>query len=198
MVPRDNDMDELDLELDNNISFVKKHEEILEMIEEIKIFEKKFIRHDFEETELEFIEVEEDVLEFIEVEEDKLEQFETTPMKKVKKKLKNDRILNASSEVQKEKIQANPTMAATFKIRFDDTGELVNIDFKKSKPKPESNRLLKFSKFRINKNGINEKTETEIGNSKKKSKFLKLKVGLGKIGKLKKAIPTREKKEDET
>jgi len=202
MAPRDNNMDELDSEQDNTISLAKTHEEILEILEEIKKFEKKFIGHDFEETEVEFIEVEEDVVEFVEVEEDKLEQFEPIPIKEetkkpgLKEKLKINRIFKSRSEVQKEKVEAKPISAATFKIRFDDSGELVNIDFKK--PKPESKRRFNFSKLKIKRKRKNEKTEKETETSEKKSKFSKLKGGLGKIGKLKKAIPHRGKKKEET
>ena len=195
-------MDELDSEQDDTISFAKTHEEILEMIEEIKKFEKKVIGHDFEETEVEFIEVDEDVVEFVEVEEDKLEQFEPIPIKEetkkpgLKEKLKINRIFKSRSEVQKEKVEAKPITAATFKIRFDEAEELVNIDFKKPKPKPESKRRFDLKRLRIKRRRKTEKTEKETETSEKKSKFSKLNGGLGKIGKLKKAIPHRGKKKE--
>jgi len=208
MVPRDNNMDELDSEQDNSISFAKTHEEILEMVEEIKKFERKFIGHDFEETEVEFIAVEDDVVEFIEVEEDKLEEFEPIPIEQetkkpgLKERLKLNRIFKIKPKVQKEEVEAKPIRAATFKIRFNEGGELVNIDIKKPKPKPESKKRFDFKKLRIRRKGKTEKTEKEIEEEseteEKKSKFSKLKGGLSKIGKLKKAIPRRGKKKEET
>ena len=64
MVLRDNSMNELDFEQDNTIFFTKTHEEILEIIEEIKRFEKKYQIYDLKESDLdiEFIEVEQDVV----------------------------------------------------------------------------------------------------------------------------------------
>lgn len=209
MALRDNNMDELDSEQDNTISFAKTHEEILEMIEEIKKFEKKFIGHNFEETEVEFIPVDEDVVEFIEVEEDKLEQFEPIPIEQetkkpgLKEKLKISKIFKARPKVQKEEVEAKPITAATFKIRFNEAGELVNIDLRKPKPKPESKKRFDLKKLKIKRKGKTEKiekakeTEKEAVTTEKKSKISKLKGGLGKIGMLKKAIPHR-RKESET
>lgn len=208
MALRDCNMDELDLKQDNTISFAKTHEEILEMIEEIKKFEKKFIGHDFEETEVEFIAVDEDVVEFIEVEEDKLEQFEPisigqeTKKPGLKEKLKISKIFKARTKVQKEEVEAKPITAATFKIRFNEAGELVNIDLKKPKPRPESKKRFNLKKIMIIRRGKTEekaeKTEKEAETTEKKSKISNLKRGLGKIGILKKAIPHRRKKKEET
>jgi len=202
-------MDELDSEQDNTISFAKTHEEILEMIEEIKKLEKKFIGYDFEETEVEFIAVDEDVVEFIEVEEDKLEQFESTPIEQetkkpgLKEKLKISRIFKARPKVQKEDAEEKPITAATFKIRFNEAGELVNIDLKKPKSRPESKKRFDLKKIMIRRKGKTEKkekaeeTEKEAETTEKKSKISKLRGGLGKIGMLKKAIPHRRKKKGE-
>jgi hypothetical protein len=210
MALRDYNMDELDSKQDNTISFAKTHEEILEMIEEIKKFEKKFIGHDFEETEVEFIAVDKDVVEFIEVEENKLEQFEPISIKQetkkpgLKEKLKISKIFKARPKVQKEEVEAKPITAATFKIRFNEAGELVNIDLKKPKPRPESKKRFDLKKIMIIRKGKTEKkekaeeTEKEAETTEKKSKISNLKGGLGKISLLKKAIPHRRKKKEET
>ncbi len=195
-------MEESDFKQDSNIYITKTHEEILKMLEEIKDFEKKYQGYDLEkieETE-EFFEVENDLVEFFEVEEDTLKQFEPVSLKQdlikpiLKNKIRKRRIfkvrIRRKPKIKKAKIETKTINPATFKIRFNENGELVNIDLKKPKLKPNSKKHLRIRKTKI-------KTEEKIENEDKKSKILKLKAGLSKIGYLKKVIPHKKKKEEE-
>ena len=195
-------MGELDLKQESNIYETKTHEEILKMLEEIKDFEKKYQEYDLEQIEEaeEFIEVEKDLVEFIDVEKDTLKQIEPIPIKhdaikpisknKIRKKRKLKVRVRRRPEKKKAKPETKVITPATFKIRFNEGGQLVNIDLKKSKLKPKSRKHIRIRKSKI-------KNEEKTENEDKKSKVLKLKGGLGKIGYLKKAIPHRAKKEEE-
>ena len=209
MVARDNNMGESNSEQESTSSITLTHEEILEFIEEIKEFEKKFQEHGLKESEgeVEFIEIEKDIVEFAEVEQDSSEQIEFIPVvgetkkPELKKSLKNSQISKPRYEVQKEKIEEKAIDHATFKIRFNEEGELVNIDLKKHKPKPESKKsfdLKKLKKLRIKRKGKTEKTGAETETIEKKSKISKLKGGLSQIGKLKRVIPYRGIKSEKT
>ena len=207
-------MNELDSEQDNTIFFTKKHEEILEIIEEIKRFEKKYQTYDLKESDLdiEFIEVEQDVVDFIEVNEDIVEfsEVEQENLEKVKsisivkdiKKLGlKDKFIKIfpskiGAEIKQEKIKQKDITPATFRIRFNENGELENIDLKKSKPKLKSEKHFIFKKFSFKRMENNEKTESKL--VEKNSKISKLKGGLGRLGKLKKVIPSRKKEVVET
>ncbi|MCK5636883.1 MAG: hypothetical protein KAH91_05615, partial [Thermoplasmatales archaeon] len=97
--------------------------------------------------------------------------------------------VRGSTDVKKARLERK---AATFKLRFDEKGKLVNIDLKKpkqSEPKSESKKRFKLP---IPKRKGKEK-EGETKTTEKKSKGLKGK--LGKISKLKVAIPSKRKKE---
>lgn len=209
MVARDNNMGESNSEQESTSSITLTHEEILEFIEEIKEFEKKFQEHGLKESEgeVEFIEIEKDIVEFAEVEQDSSEQIEFIPVvgetkkPELKKSLKNSQISKPRYEVQKEKIEEKAIDHATFKIRFNEEGELVNIDLKKHKPKPESKKsfdLKKLKKLRVKRKGKTEKTGAETETIEKKSKISKLKGGLSQIGKLKRVIPYRGIKSEKT
>lgn len=196
-------MEESDFKQDISIYVPKTHEEILKMLDEIKDFEKKYQEYDLKKIEEveEFIEVERDLVEFIDVEKDTLKQIEPVPLKpdiikpilknKIRKRKKYRVRIRRRPEIKKEKPVAKVITPATFKIRFNEGGELVNIDLRKSKLKPKSRKHLRIRKSKI-------KNEEKIENEGKKSKRLKLKGGLGKISYLKKAIPHRSKKEEET
>jgi len=177
-------MDESDLDQPENNSITKTHREILELIEEIKEFEKKFGEFEIEEYEVEkelkeldyvtFEEIEPELILFKEIEEKKPE-FEKK-IKKFKidfwKKRKKDLI---------EKIE-KPINPTTFRLRINKDGKLENIDIKKPKPR----KKIKIS-FRRK-----EKKESET--TQEKSKFMKLKNGLSKI---KRIIPIGKKEEEE-
>lgn len=195
-------MEESDYKQDSNIYVPKTHEEILKMLEEIKDFENKYQEFDLEsiKDDVEFLEVEKDLVEFIDIEKDTLKQIKPVPLKpdKIKPILKDKKRkrkiyrvrIRKRPKIKKEKPEAKVITPATFKIRFNEGGELVNIDLRKSKLKPKSRKHLRIRKSKI-------KNEEKIENEGKKSKILKLKGALGKIGYLKKAIPHRSKKEEE-
>lgn len=207
-------MYKLDFEKDENYSVTKSHEEILRLIEEIKAFEEKYPEYyllDKPETEeelidvekdgehfsevdlatMEFVEIDPDVVEFIEVE----TEFESVPFEQEIKKpgLRNNITKSklfkirarSSTDVKKARLEQK---AATFKLRFDEKGKLINMDLKepkKSEPKPESKKRFKIP--------IPKRKGKEGETKEKKSKGLKGK--LGKIGNLKKVIPSKGKKE---
>lgn len=201
-------MSESNLEQDVTSS-VKTHEEILEMIEEIKEFEKKFREYDLEETEVEeeLIEVEQNIVDFIEVDKDESDQiepiaFESEAKKSgfierlIKSKIFRIRV-RSRSEAQKARLEAK---AATFKLRLNEEGKLVNIDLKKPKSsKPKSKKRFNLKKIVTKRRGKTK--ETEVETTEKMSKISKLKGGFSKISKLKRAIPHKgkmEKKSEES
>lgn len=211
-------MYELDFEQEENYSITKSHEEILRLVEEIKAFEERFPEYyivERTETEEELIDVEKDgehfsefgqgTMEFIEVDPDVVEfaevgaEFESVPFEQetgksgLKDSITKSKFFKikarGSTEVKKARLERK---AATFKLRFDEKGKLVNIDLKKpklSEPKAESKKRFKLP---IPKRKGKEK-EGETKTTEKKSKGLKGK--LGKISKLKVAIPGKRKKE---
>jgi len=180
-------MDESNPHKEGNSSLTLTHEEILELIEEIKELEKKYPGNNTEEPELkEFIEIEQEIpseqVEFISVEEEPekpglIQGFKKSQILKNKPKLK--------SEVPKKDITP-----ATFKIRVNDEGKLVNIDLKKSKVKSEAKKPINLKKFNI----FKKKTK----NKEKKSMVSRMKGGLRSVGKLKRVIPFRRELSEET
>ena len=209
-------MYELDFEQEENYSVTKSHEEILRLIEEIKAFEEEFPEYYIvEKTEEELIDVEKDgehfsefghgIMEFIEVDPDVVEfvevgaEFDSVPFEQETEKpgLKDSITkskffkikVRGSTDVKKARLERK---AATFKLRFDEKGKLVNIDLKKPKPSEPKSESKKRFKLPIPKRKGKEK-EGETKTTEKKSKGLKGK--LGKISKLKVAIPGKRKKE---
>ena len=87
--------------------------------------------------------------------------------------------------------------SATFRIRFDESGNLVNLDIKKPEPKVKVEKDKK--KFSLKKilPGKKSKDKGDEEASKEKSSIgSKLKGSFGKIGKLKNVIPNKSKKSD--
>jgi len=188
-------------------SNIKTHEEILELLDEVKRFEKEF--EDFEVAPRSEVEEKE---EFIEVEHETttVDTVKLIPLKTKEKKAKYKKRFRhpifrikfrTRSEVKKLREEKK---AATFRIRFDEEGKLVNLDVKKPKPSKEKPKKLSLKKLFVLKKlikrgkGETEETETKSEPEGEGSKFSKLKGGLGKLGKLKGIIPGRLKKEKET
>jgi len=176
------------------LSPVKSHEEILQLIQEIKEIEKEFDR----------IEVEEPLMEeWKTVTPDTIaEEAKPIPIKSEiedgkKKKHALFRIKRRSrSEVKRIKREKR---YATFKLRFDEQGNLVNLDFRKPKPKKAKGKFklpINLKKLRRKDKGETESTE-EAPAEEKKGIGGKLKGALGILGKLKNAIPGRGKKTEE-
>jgi len=158
---------------ERDTSEFRSHEEILELIDVIKDLE-----NSFEEFELEEPEKEEE--ELIEVNPEEITPIPIKTDEEVKQK-------------KQKKHGSKPVIHTSFKVRFDESGELVNLDLRKTKKEPEKKK--KISLKRLGKGRKKEKTENT--ESEEKSKKSKLKSGLGKIGKLKKVIPSRGKKTEE-
>ena len=192
-------MVELDLDRENNSSATLTHEEILELIQEIKEFEKGVHGFDLDAAELEeFIEVEHEIsdeMEFLPVEDEPIEEFTLAEDEKELPEFEEEtgirRILKGKPKKERE------IVTTTFKFRINEEGNLVNIDLKTPKPKPESKRRFSLEKLKLKRKG-KEKAESEKTEpGEKKSKISKLKGGFGKIGKLKNVIPHRSKKSEE-
>ena len=182
-------MNDPDLDRLNNTSITKTHEEILEMLEEIKEFEKKYGELGYEGsvigedlTELEYVtfeEIETELPIFNEIEPElpifkEIEKLKPKIIKKNKFKIK----FRKKEKIEKIDRPINPTI---FRLRINNEGKLENIDIKKQQPRKKIN--ISFRK----------KDKGEEKSSEGKSKFDKLKSGLNKIKRL---IPIRKKEEE--
>jgi hypothetical protein len=189
---------------------VKTHEEILDMIEEIKEFERKFEKQDFGETttiqewtefqpKQEFQESSRE--RWIEVNPEITEEKKHIPIKaetEFEKDKKKKNLLfrikrRSSSEVRKLKREKK---YATFKLRFDQKGDLVNVDLNKPKPKKEKTKSKFKNPFKL-KRKRKEETKEESPKNEGKGIGSKLKGVFGNLGKLKNAIPGRGNKTEE-
>jgi hypothetical protein len=158
-----------------NNNQIKSHNEILEIIDEIKIFENNFIEFKLkvEEPEEELIEVKNKYEEPAPIGEEPIYKY------KIKRSKKKDR------------------PSATFKIRFNEKGELINLDFKKPKVKPEIEKKA-FSMKKILLRKKSQDIDKTSGSKDKSTKSLKLKERLKRFSKLKNVIPNKFKKNDES
>ena len=182
-------MRETDFQQDD-LGLVKSHEEILQLIDEIKEIENNFDE--------------------IGVGEPLLQEWETVAPEEAKpipikseieesKEKKRSRFRLKKRSRLEVKRREREKHYATFKFRFDDDGNLANLDFRKPKPKPEKTKG-KFKIPIINKfirKGKKEAEITEEAPSEKKGIAGKIKGALGGIGKIKNAIPGRKKKTEE-
>ncbi|RLF92592.1 hypothetical protein DRN50_08675 [Thermococci archaeon] len=190
--------------MEETSSDVKTHEEILELLDEVKRFEKEF--EDFEVAPRSEVEEKE---EFIEVEHETttIDTVKPIPLKTREKKAKHKKRFRhpifrikfrTRAEVKKLREEKK---AATFRIRFDEEGKLVNLDIKKPKPSKEKPKKLSLKKLFVLKKlikrgkGETEETETKSKPEGEGSKFSKLKGGLSKLSKLKGIVPGRSRKE---
>lgn len=161
---------------------IKSHDEILDLVDNIKRFEEGFAEFELETVE----EVKE---ELIEVDYKSLEPQQGLPEPEIVDKPKKLKFLKKKVKPIVEK------PSATFRIRFNESGNLVNLDFKKPVPKPKKDKK-KLSLKKILP-GRKSKDKVESDSTKEKSsKVSKLKGGLGKIGKIKNVIPNKSKKSD--
>jgi hypothetical protein len=180
-------------ELEQNNSVILSHVEILEMIKEIKKFE-----HRFKEFEIEEIKPEE----FVDIEPETWIPIESTIDKQDKEesilsKLKRNKMFRIRFSLKPKNIkQKSPKPAATFKLRLNNKGNLVNIDFNEPKPKEERKVYQIISKIPDIKSKITKKGK-KSKKSEKKSKKFSFKDKLSKVSKLKKAIPSKKSKKNE-
>lgn len=178
-------MDESEINKLNNSSITKTHEEILEMLEEIKDLEKKYGVLDLEEpiidneiSDFEYVrfeEVKSDIVYFKEIEEKKPSFFD-----RIKKFNIKTNKFKKKEETKAVQLPKNPT---TFRLRLNKEGILENIDIKKPQPK----KKIKLS--------LRKKDKKETDSSEGKSKLSKLTNGLSKI---KRIIPKRGKEDSES
>jgi hypothetical protein len=219
-------MDEaIEQQKENYKKDVKSHEEILEIINEIKIFEEEFIESSIIQTnQIEFIPVDED--ELIEIDQPKIAPEKKKVVIKNILKLKKDEFVTPSEQIDpaweteevnfKTRIQSlfsfihkdstdkqngadeKIIYPAVFRIRFNSEGNLENIDFKKASPKAD----IKEDLQKINvikkikiKRKKGEKQESDESEGKG-GKLSKLKA-IGKISKIKNVIPKRGGKKEE-
>ena len=175
----------------NDISSpVKTHEEILELLEEIKEFEERFPEINLDEK-------------IVSIDEVLQEEVKPIPIKtETEKKEKKKRIkppslkvrLRSRSEVRRIKREKQIT---TIKLVLDEQGRLVNPDIRKTKPKKQRKtkfnirNLIKRKKEPETKEG--EKTETsEISEGGKRFNLSKITGVFGKLGKIKQVIPGKK------
>ena len=134
---------------------IKTHDEILELLKEIKKIEEVYNPVEFkpepeniEQDLMKFIDLDQDFVDFIDlqpdtakdikpVEEVKVEENQLIKNKKPRFKLKFRSRLGAKKWRKQKDIENKKIDPATFRIRFDKEGNLVNIDFKKIKAKPK-------------------------------------------------------------
>ena len=181
-----------------NVTPVKTHEEIIAITRELKELEERYGA-------FEIVEIEEESEELIEVDHGDLPEPDKIVVEsKIKKpdldtKLKKYKIFKVKVRNKSKVKTIREAKSATFRMRFDETGNLVNLDFKKPKPKKESEskpgRLSKLKKLRKGKKGKGEPSSAEGETKDKKSKGSKLK---GRIGKLKKVIPGKKSKKEKS
>lgn len=175
------------MDLKDKEDSIKEHDEIIQMIDEIRGFED--IHIDFEpeikKERIEIFEIENDISEENKVDIDKKDKQNF--LKKIKFNIHPDR------ETIKKELKPN-----VFNIGFNDNGELVNLDLKKKKVIEKTDKKLSLDKFKnlIKRNKNKSDVPTSESDNEKGSKFSKIKDKLGKIGKLKKIIPSRSKNEE--
>lgn len=183
-VKREINMGESELEGNQRYS-VKSHKEIIELIDELKDIEREF---GFKEIEPAFIEVHEEAVEFIEVEHEIIEEFEpilpvTTNKKGSRFKIK----YRTRAEVRKFKEERKKYDPATFRMRFNNEGALVNIDVDKTTSKRKLRKIKLKEKEKIE---DKEHKETDE-NITKRSRFRR---GLSI---LRRSLPKKEETVDE-
>lgn len=176
----------------NNISSpVKTHEEILELIEEIKEFENRFPDFDrggkWETIEPEITVTEQKPIPI------KTEEYEKKSRKHIFFRIKR----RSKSEVPKLKRERKAT---TIKLRIGEEGKLVNTDIRKTKPKKAKEDKPKFNIRKILSRKKEETSETlreQKSEEDKRISLSKIKNIFGGIGKLKNVIPGRKSKTEE-
>lgn len=159
---------------------IKSHKEILELIDEIKEYE--YLIPDYEIIQPEKIEEE-----IIEVDYNESSELNPLPIKKESRKnFFRKKILSNGDKIK----------PATFKFRYDENGELVSSDFINYKFKTKNQKNKKFILNKLKSLRKSRKENKSEGKKEKNSKKSKLKKGLGRIGKLKRVIPNKDKKSE--
>ena len=169
-------MKESNLGEDLNIH-IKDHKEILKAIEEIKEYENRFQEYNL--LELEFKE------ELIEVD-NQLEEFiEAIPKKEEKPKIRKKITFKRNKIKRTIERQLNPTV---FHLRLNSEGKLENLDIKKLQIKQKTKKRI----FKLKRN---KKDKQKLEKTDEKSKISRF---IGGLSKIKKAIPSRKKRTEDT
>lgn len=134
---------------------VKSHDEILKLLSEIKKIEEEYNPTEFkpepeniEQDLMKFIDLDQNIVEFVDlepeinkdikpIEEVKVEENQLITNKKPRFKIKFRSRHEAKKWRKSKDIENKKIDPATFRIRYDKEGNLVNIDFKKIKTKPK-------------------------------------------------------------
>lgn len=203
-------------EIDNSIDDIKTHEEILDLIEDVKKFGEKLKPYEF--IEKDFIDVDkiEEIEPEVEIEEkeNEIKKVKKKPKTKAKFKIKRRKKLKPNSDIsevetpeKKLKIKKQKPIkehkAATFRIRFNEEGNLENKDFRKLRQKSDKESKIKqlaivkklTSIIKIKKGKAEETTPESADSKASKIKGIFGKLG-GITGKL--PIPGKEKKKEKT
>ena len=151
-----------DMERKEDIWPVKTHEEITELINELKDLEERYNKFEILDVEVkeELIEVEHSDL----ANSEKLVSESETKKPDLSKKSKKYQFFRINDKQKSDTIvDKKPVKSATFKIRFDEAGNLVNTDFRKIKTKKPSKlktkivgKLPKLKKIGLKRKGKNE------------------------------------------
>ena len=166
-------------------SSVKTHDEILELLEEIKEFEKIFHEINIDKK-------------IVPTDELLHEEIKPIPIKaEIKKKEKKKKIKNpfsriklrSRSEVQRIKHEKQIT---TIKLILDEQGNLINPDIRKFEPKKQRRSKLNIKSLV---NLIKRKKEGETAETTEREKRFNLSKITGvfsKLGKIKQVIPSKK------
>ena len=164
-------------------SNIKDHSEILQIIDEIRVYEQDFV--DFSTEILE--EVEDIKQDLIEIDHEEIISKEEVLSNQNEKKV---------SFLKKKEKESKPKIPTKFKIGFNEKGELVNLDLKKPKIKQEKEGTKgKFDLKRL----IKKKGDAGAGDTSDSSSIIsKLKGLKGRLSTLKKVIPNKKSSSEES
>jgi len=176
-------------DLDSNAP-IKNHEKIIQMIDEIREFES--IENDLK------IEEKKKKEDIIEIEHKVLEHEEEILESREKKKFFDElRHVHFTTHPNKNNKVEKMIIPSTFKVGFNENGNLVNLNLKKKKEVQKKNKFLKIKNLIKRKKVKETEKEDESSKEESSSKIGKLKSKFGAIGKLKNVIPKKSKNKEE-
>lgn len=164
---------------------VKTHEEILILIEEIKAYEQQVTHGIFPKPSQSTVD---DLVELPTIEEEfpewKCIESDTEPRDSPSLL---DTKGDASSALKRQRPNS-VVKSSIFHLRFDEDGNLINVDLRTSGESPKGNTAKNTLLPKLH-----QKKETKEEAEESPSKTSMVKTGLGSIGKFKKLIPRRKK-----
>ena len=157
---------------------IKSHEDIIRLINDIRLFEENF-------EEFEFF---------------KSQEIDTDDIIEVDHNVKNNDLIKQEQDLIDKKKSIpffNTGNPATFKIRYNEKGDLVNLDLRKTPPKKDQTKKRFNIKNILPLHKSKEKKEKKSSEDKDdKDKKSKIKNTFSKFSKLKNVIPNKGKKEN--